>query len=119
MICWAVQIKKLNDNLQLTMQKLEESRQLLKTNENGQSTCTLQPSSTAYRRMHSHISYIVLNSKVHQVGSSFNLLIICVSVINWLNRQVTENQLGRSAGHAPAGAFEMNSTGSTTRALVR
>lgn len=54
------------------MQKLEESRELLKTNEN---------------------------------------------VINWLNKQVTENQLGRPIGHQGAGAFEMNSTGAS-RAMV-
>ena len=32
-----LQSKKLSDNLETTVQKLEESRQLLKTNENGRS----------------------------------------------------------------------------------
>ena len=88
-------MKKLNESLQTTLQKLEESKQLLKTNENG--------------------------SLLHRALLIFNCfkLVMPSLVINWLNKQVTENQLGRSVGQPAVGAFEMNSTSSATaRALV-
>ena len=40
MIC-TVQVSKLKEQLEMTVQKLNESREVLKTNENGEDTCLI------------------------------------------------------------------------------
>ena len=52
---------------------------------------------------------------LHVTHKPYIMWLYMVLVINWLNRQVTENQLGRPIGQPGAGAFEMNST---SRAMV-
>uniref|UniRef100_A0A8C6PE94 Spindle assembly abnormal protein 6 homolog n=1 Tax=Nothobranchius furzeri TaxID=105023 RepID=A0A8C6PE94_NOTFU len=91
--CWVLQVSKLTEQLEAAVQKLNESKEVLKTNENGE-----EPSATA--STHPIIIPITLFTLVDVVFSSYPLFFLCKAncvLISWLNKQLNENQLSRKA----------------------
>ena len=65
-----LQFQRLEESLQATRDKLEESRELLKTNENG----------------------LFVAFSVHMLTSG--LIVVVAPVIGWLNKQINEQMMG-------------------------
>ena len=86
-------MKKLEESLEESKQKWEESQEQLKTNENGQSTV--------------HITVIMFDMILYLYFSSSH--VCSLAVINWLNKQMNEQMLGRGPAASVPG-FPRTST---------